>query len=170
MVQLSCLLQGLTRLCSSHSEDQSLNEDWIEKQDTSKLIRVMARMYFLVVVGLKALASCCLLVKVTLSSYKLPALSYLVSLPTWSLASSSLRRRDRIQKDKSNPVHIITHIPQPLVYSVCLEASYRCGPKLRREVVQRLEHQEARILSPTLVIYIHISVQISIQVQIYLCM
>ena len=119
----------------------------------------MARIYFLVVVGLKALASCCLLVKVTLSFYKLPAVvSYLVSLPTWSLASSSLQRRERTQKDRSNPVHIITYIPPPLVYSVCLEASYRCGPKLRREVVQRLEHQEARILRPTLVIYIHISI------------
>jgi len=118
----------------------------------------MPRIYFLVVVGLKVLASCCLLVKVTLSFYKLPELSYLVSLPTQSLASSSLPRKDRIQKDRSNPVHIITCIPLPLVHSVCLEASYRCGPKFRTEVVQRLEHQEARILRPTLVIYIHIPV------------
>ena len=71
----------------------------------------MPRIYFLVVVGLKVLASCCLLVKVTLSFYKLPELSYLVSLPTQSLASSSLPRKDRIQKDRSNPVHIITCIP-----------------------------------------------------------
>lgn len=54
------------------SEDQSLNGDWIEKQDTAKLIRIVARIYFLVVVGLKALASYCLLVKVILSFYKLP--------------------------------------------------------------------------------------------------
>ena len=53
----------------------------------------MAGIYFPVVVGLKASASCCLLVKVTLSFYRLPAVSYLVSLPTQSLASSSLQRR-----------------------------------------------------------------------------